>query len=178
MITLAQLLESRDRRAAHQRELLRSFPSCTIVCLTVQTPGPEKRTPESLIVGGAGLAAVLDSFGSDLLSAQVRDLDTGYEAYFALPLDALQVKRICCDIEDTHPLGRLMDIDVIPASCADAQSLRPLGREDIGLQPCSCFLCDAPARECMRSRTHSYEEIAAWTSSKIKDYLSSSPANE
>ena len=55
-----------------------------------------------------------------------RDLDTGYEAYLITPLPLLEAKRIAVTIEDTHPLGRLFDIDVINSDGI------PVARNDIG----------------------------------------------
>lgn len=153
MITLEALLESRDRRVQHQKALLQAYPGCSLVCLTVQLPGPEKRSAKSLIVGGAGLAALLDKFGSIARHAHVRDLETGYEAYLLVPMPARTVKHICCQIEETHPLGRLMDLDVLGEDGA------PLERTALGLPPRQCLLCGQPARVCMRAKTHSREAL-------------------
>ncbi len=163
MITLEQLLASRDDRAQHQQALLTAWPGHTLICLTVQFPGTIKRSASSLLVGGAGLAALLDKFGSVVRHAQVRDLETGYEAYLLVPLPALLVKKTCCGIEDSHPLGRLMDIDVIEAgdSLPDAEmpSVRLLDRASLGLPPRRCLLCDQPARYCMRAHSHTQEAL-------------------
>ena len=163
MITLEQLLDSRDRRVQHQKQLLQAYPGCSLICLTVQLPGPVKRSRESLIIGEAGLAELLNKFGSVLRHVHVRDLETGYEAYLLVPLPAPDVKRACCKIEDTHPLGRMMDIDVIPDQSNVIPDviggLHPLSRSDIGLPPRRCLLCSNEARYCMRARTHSTEEL-------------------
>ena len=152
MITLEQLLDSRDRRVQHQKQLLLAYPGCSLICLTVQLPGPVKRSSESLIIGEAGLAELLNKFGSVLRHVHVRDLETGYEAYLLVPMQAAQVKKFCCQIEDTHPLGRLMDIDVM-------DGVVPLSRADIGLTPRRCLLCSNEARYCMRAHTHTTEEL-------------------
>ena len=164
-ITLDRLLESRDRRVARQQELLAAFPGCSLVCLTVQPPGPVKRSAESLIVGGAGVAALLERFAGQFSHLEIRDLDTGYEAYALLPLPDLEVKRICCEIEDTHPLGRLMDMDVLSAG-----SPAPLGREALGLAPRKCLLCDQPARFCMRARTHEKAALLARAKQMVNEF--------
>ena len=88
MITLEQLLDSRDRRVQHQKQLLLAYPGCSLICLTVQLPGPVKRSSESLIIGEAGLAELLNKFGSVLRHVHVRDLETGYEAYLLVPMQA------------------------------------------------------------------------------------------
>ena len=164
MITLEQLLDSRDRRVQHQKELLSAFPGCSLICLTVQLPGPVKRSYESLVIGGAGLGALLNIFGSILRHVHVRDLETGYEAYLLVPLPAIEVKKRCCTIEDTHPLGRLMDIDVLPG---------PVSRADIGLEPRRCLLCGNEARFCMRAHTHSTADLLKKISEMVDSYAKS-----
>lgn len=156
MITLAQLLESRDRRAAHQKDLLEKFPGKSLICLTVQLPGPEKRNETSLKIADAGVAAVREAFTIDY--EELMDLDTGYEGYFVVSLPPLDAKRIAVGIEDTHPLGRLMDIDVLHVMPGLTGHL---SRGDIGLPERRCLLCDRPARYCMRAKTHTTEELLA-----------------
>ena len=84
-----------------------------------------------------------------------RDLNTGYEAYLITPLPLLEAKRIAVTIEDTHPLGRLFDIDVINSDGI------PVARNDIGEKPRRCLVCEHEARYCMRMRWHTQEEIWA-----------------
>ena len=149
MVTLEQLLLSRDERAALQQRLLDEHPGCTLVCFTVQLPGPEKRNPLSLSIAGAGLKALQELFGE---AVKVLDLETGYEAYFLVRRPALETKRLCCALEESHPLGRLLDIDVIGPE-------GPVSRTDVGFQARKCLLCDQPARFCMRAHTHTTEEL-------------------
>ena len=189
MITLEQLLQSRDNRAQHQRDLLESHPGKCLLCLTVQLPGSIKRNEDSLKIAEAGVQAVRQAF--EPLYEELRDLETGYEGYFLVADDALDAKRRTCQIEDTHPLGRLMDIDVLtvipgigeiifrdgtrktnfPEAIANPThaDAGPISREAIGLPQRRCLLCDRPARECMRARTHSVPELL----DKIHEMLNS-----
>ena len=73
MISLEQLLASRDARASFQRQLLEAHPGLSLVCLTVQLPGSVKRNAASLIIGGTGVAALLDRFRDAFSLAQVKD---------------------------------------------------------------------------------------------------------
>ena len=93
-----------------------------------------------------------------------RDLNTGYEAYLITSLPLLEAKRVAVDIEDTHPLGRLFDIDVI-----DKQGI-PVSRDRVGGQPRRCLVCDHEARYCMRMRWHTQEEIWARIRQMTDDY--------
>ena len=154
MITLQQLLASRDERAAHEEALLREHPGKVLVCLTVIPPGSEKRTHWSVRVAQAGILAVREGLAP--CYEECLDLDTGYEAYFLVDGDPLGVKRACCSIEDTHPWGRLMDIDVLEPAPGGAV---PLSRSAVGLSARRCLVCDRPAHECMRSRTHTLEQL-------------------
>ena len=112
-ITLAELLDSRDKRVKHQKDLLGANPGKSLLCLTVQLPGPEKRNATSLKIAKAGVEAVRKAFLPEY--EELKDLETGYEAYFLVDLPAEEAKRRTCEIEDSHPLGRLMDIDVLRA---------------------------------------------------------------
>ena len=150
MITLQELLESRDRRAAHQRELLEKYPGCVLLCLTVQLPGPEKRNSLSLKIASAGVNAVKECFTP--VYEELRDLPTGYEGYFILEGDPLEIKRAAARIEETNRLGRLMDLDVVGLD-------GPVSREEIGLGERPCLICGKPVRYCMRAGTHSREEL-------------------
>ena len=160
MITLQELLDSRDRRARRQGELLSQFPGRALLCLTVQLPGPEKRNALSLEIARAGVEAIEKRFNP--VFKETNDLETGFEGFFIVDGQPLEVKRAAAELEDTHPLGRLMDLDVIGPE-------GPIGRADIGLQERRCLICEKPARYCMRAGSHTQDELMV----KIKQLVSS-----
>ena len=182
-MTLEDLLRSRDARVERQRELLTDHPGMTLLCLTVQLPGPVKRNDISLKIAKAGVEAVHSSFTP--VYEEQRDLDTGFEAFFIVDLPPFDAKRLSCHLEDTHPLGRLMDLDVITVpelaegpvvrsfdklTTAQAHLPIPLGREELGLPSRQCLICGRPVRECMRARTHSTDELLAIISEIVENY--------
>ena len=164
-ITLDQLLASREARAALQSELLGKNPGRTLVCLTVIMPGKVKRNLQSIVVAEAALTALIGSFGDSLQSLKVRDLPTGYEAYLLTSLPNEDAKRAACVIEDTHPLGRLFDIDVIGPDGV------PVSRQSVGEPQRKCLLCENEARYCMRARTHTTEELLGKISQMVEEYV-------
>ncbi len=164
-ITLDQLLASREERASFQKELLKGYPGKTLVCLTVIMPGKVKRNLQSLVVAQAAVTALVSVFGNAMLKLELRDLPTGYEAYLVTPLSNEDAKREACRIEDTHPLGRLFDVDVI-----DTDGV-PVSRESVGLNPRKCLVCDNEARYCMRNRTHTLAELSARIDEMIESYV-------
>ena len=202
MVTLNELLASRDSRHAMQQKLLAEHSGKTLVCLTVVMPGSVKRNHQSLVVAHAaveqmigsyelgvrndelrvtndelgvtndGLGITSDELGvrSDELGVRFggrlieRDLETGYEAYLITSLPLLDAKRIAVKIEDTHPLGRLFDIDII-----DKDGV-PVSRDRVGSRPRRCLVCDREARYCMRMRWHTQEEIWERINAMVDEY--------
>ena len=77
--------------------------------------------------------------------------------YQALDAPAEDIKTLATEIEESHPLGRLFDMDVIGT---DGMKLsRGTYRK--------CIICGCQAQECARSRKHSVEELQA----KIEELL-------
>ena len=165
MISLHDLLESRDKRAEMQKDLLGKYPGKSLLCLTVLLPGSEKRNARSLVVARAAVEAIRERFSPD--EVLLRDLETGYEGFFVVRDNALEAKGKAVEIEDSHPLGRLMDIDVITPD-------GPLGRHELGLGPRPCLICGKPARVCMRARTHTQEQLLEVIGDKVDKFLLSS----
>ena len=212
MVTLNELLASRDSRHAMQQKLLAEHSGKTLVCLTVVMPGSVKRNHQSLVVAHAAVEQMIRSYElgvrndelgvrndelrvrsdelgvrsdelgirsdelgvkSDELGVRYggrlieRDLETGYEAYLITPLPLLEAKRIAVQIEDTHPLGRLFDIDII-----DKDGV-PVSRDRVGSRPRRCLVCDREARYCMRMRWHTQEEIWERINAMVDSWLKS-----
>ncbi len=178
-VTLEQLLQSRDNRAKHQKDLLDSHPCRSLLCMTVQLPGPEKRNRYSLAIANAGVEAIRKAFSPEY--EELKDLETGYEGYFLVSLPAIEAKRLACRIEDTHPIGRLMDIDVLMQrteenyfSCSSPKkqfsSVICLSRGDMGLEARKCLLCGNEVRYCMRAKTHTTAQLLARMEKMVMDY--------
>ena len=187
-MTLEDLLKSRDARVAHQAELLGDYPGKSLLCLTVMLPGPVKRSSMSLKIAAAAVEAVRGAFSP--VFEELRDLETGYEGYFIVDMDPFDAKKCAVELEETHPLGRLFDLDVIlslkmpvfadggadsgassPKMPVFADGVRPLGREELGLEPRKCIICGRPVRECMRERTHTTEDLLEKYESIVNNYV-------
>lgn len=141
-------------------ELLKEHPHRSLICLTVIMPGKVKRNEYSLIVAQAAMRELRER--SNLIEVlEEKDLKTGFEAYALTALNTLEAKRLTCEIEESSPLGRLFDLDVIDHQGA------PVSREAINLPPRRCLLCENEARYCMRNHSHSQEEIQ----NKIKEIV-------
>ena len=78
---------------------------------------------------------------------------------------APEIKAHCAALEQTHPLGRLWDLDVI---CPQAGHV---GRLSLGRHLRRCLICDEPAHACSRSRKHPIEEVVACVEKMIDDWF-------
>lgn len=77
-------------------------------------------------------------------------------------LSLIKIKSITENIESTHPLGRLIDIDVFNQNAQPISS----GKKK------KCIICNTKAAvECMRDNTHTYKEVRAVMFKQIEDYL-------
>ena len=154
-VTVQDMMNARDRRAQRQRELLQKYAQ-TLLCFTMNIPGPEKDNPlfrQGFRLGQKLLRQGFLRLGISPLYASEELAVTGCEAYYVLPLSPLEVKRMATDIEEAAPVGRLFDLDVIRP---DGQKV---DRQEIGLPGRKCLICGKDARACARSRTHSLEEL-------------------
>lgn len=163
-VSLDDILRSRDERRLRQGELLKEYGT-PLISLTVVMPGEVKLNEASVYMGDSAVGEILGALGGSILFMSVnKTKPTGFEALFAVEGDALSVKRIVCGIEESHPLGRLFDIDVIRLDG------RPISRSDCGLPERRCLVCGDSVRNCMRTQKHSVGEIMT----KIEDIISRS----
>jgi holo-ACP synthase len=166
-LLLEQLLEAREYRAAHQKELMKKY-RFPLVSFTVNMPGPVKKTHESSIIFEEGCHAIvkklkkagfcMEYFGTNMPI-------TGYEAYFVVKIDERSLKAYMLEIESEHPLGRLFDLDVIGSDGV------PISREDFGHSKRKCLLCDEDAHSCGRSRKHPLEALTQKIQSMVDSYI-------
>lgn len=164
-VTLEDMLQARDRRQMRQRELAGKWPGSSLVIFTVVAPGEEKSNRNTRVVAGAGARVLAGEFAADACLWEELDLPTGYELWIVSPVAPLEAKRRVCAIENSHPLGRLMDIDVI------GEDLRPISRTAVGFPERTCLVCGENARICMRAARHSYQDILRTITDTVDRYV-------
>jgi len=126
-------------------------------------PGPVKLCDNADIIFEAGCKAIEQAVPAEKrIEKKISESIAGIEVIYAADMPADELKRLCCEIEDSHPLGRLFDIDVIGTDGI------PKSRTEIGFSPRKCLICGAPAAECVRSRKHSVDELLSEIEKVIK----------
>ena len=165
-VVLTDMLDCRERRAKKQNDYLARYHT-TVISFCMNIPGPVKTNADITKVFQSGVSGIKDY----LKKSQIQILDcteynekTGNELILATDTtDSRTLKEAMTAIEETHPLGRLFDIDVI------APDGTKLSRNTFR----RCFICNAQAQECASSRKHSVPEMQEFIDSKIQEYLES-----
>lgn len=155
---LNKVLENREQRQTKQWELLEKFNS-PVLSLTINIPGAKKDSEDARYIYEIALQEIQNlkiQEHQKILTCK----ETGYEALFCFKIDAKALKIFTCKIEENHPLGRFMDIDVIDTN-------KQILSRNI---PRKCYVCEKSAKACARERRHSFEQLENFISQKVHDY--------
>ncbi len=156
-----QLLKIREKRA---NIVKKTAQTTDVVTVKSNVVGSEKNTPLALLttkyfakkVNGFGAKGLKSYYGVDGLTILGKVGDGNL------------LKKYSIDLEETHPLGRLIDIDVTLKGQTNSLSRGSLRK---------CFLCDKPAFVCGKNRTHSLEELNKYFNDTSKAYFNNLIAN-
>lgn len=158
-VILTDMLLCRERRAQIQDTFLSQY-HCPVISFCMNIPGPVKTNEQIRAAFESGKTALLTRLEQS--SAEIKNFleiheKTGDELLLSIDCPAEKIKDIITEIEETHPIGRFFDMDVIDT---DGQKLsRPSYRK--------CIICGCQAQECARTRKHTVEEMQA----KIEEML-------
>ncbi len=78
---------------------------------------------------------------------------SGPEGMLSIAAPARDLKLATIELEHSHPLGRLWDIDVLTPEG------EILSRRDYSLPPRRCLLCEQSAAVCARGKTHQLTDL-------------------
>ena len=158
---LTKVLENRELRQKKQWELCKKYTS-SVLSLTINIPGAKKDSSDAKYIYETALQEI-ENFELEINEKSLTCKDTGYEALWAFQVDAQELKRLTCKVEESHPLGRFMDIDVIDKN-----------RQILSRQiPRKCYICEENAKVCARAQKHSIEELLTHISKIVDDYRTS-----
>ncbi|MCI8454772.1 MAG: triphosphoribosyl-dephospho-CoA synthase CitG [Lachnospiraceae bacterium] len=166
-VSLPEILDARSERAARQKELLAlENGSCSLISFSLNIAGPVKSFPLALAAFDEGLREIRRRLLAEApLHFEESRKKTGPQAFFLLRKEPEAVKRVMTDLEESHPLGRLFDIDVLGS---DGLSL---SRRQFGLPPRTCLVCGKEAKGCARSQAHSMEMVLWCTVRLLDDFF-------
>lgn len=163
-VELSDMLRCRERRTALQSQLISEL-GCPVISFCMNIPGPIKTNTyikAAFFSGAAALMSALSDAAVEIAAIHEIHEKTGDELLCAVHGDAELLKAVAVGIEESHPIGRLFDMDIIDISG------EKLSRGSLR----SCLICGLPAQECAHSRRHSVAEMQDRVETVIKAYLS------
>lgn len=161
MKILIDILDSKEARVNRQKELLANYPY-TLISFTLNIPGSVKNSNLYRKIHKEGMSVLLSKLNElniPVVHLETIDKVTGEEGFISVDYDSVKTKNIVVNIEDTHYLGRIFDLDVFDVNH------NHIGRSDIRKKPRKCLICDKDALVCMRLKSHGYDELV----SRVKD---------
>lgn len=165
--SLQDILRAREIRVQYQEHLLNKYEA-TVVSYKLNIPGPIKYNSLIKQIFDEGLKVFklkLNENVFETLQEKTIYENTGPEYFGTFNIEPEKIKRLTTLIEETHPLGRLFDFDVI------APNGLQLSREELGIEQRKCLLCEKNAFECGRSRSHEVDALVVKIETMALDYF-------
>ena len=143
MFNADQILQARQNRCDYVAHLAKTQ---NVLTVKANIPGDNKRIPEAY-----ALVRLFGSLVADLTIGKPTFLD-GADGPCLVYEAADNAKISAVELEESHPLGRFIDIDVY-----EKGSSRSLTRGSMR----KCYVCDKPAFVCGRTHAHSVEQLTS-----------------
>lgn len=164
-VSIPELLVSRDERQARQHDWLQRHPF-PLVSFTVVAPGPVKDSEITRRIfnhGVTALCALAATKGWQIQEQAAQVSASGPEGMISIAAPARDLKLATIELEHSHPLGRLWDIDVLTPEG------EILSRRDFSLPARRCLLCGESAAVCARGKTHTLDELLTCMEALLND---------
>lgn len=166
-VNFRSLLMAKEQRATRQAEWLYHYGK-PVISLTLVTPGRKKTGACYDNLMGVAIQSCdqwLREQQWPVLDRKVLWLATGPEALWCVDHPAPEIKAHCIGLEQTHPLGRLWDFDVI------CPQHGPVGRRSLNVSSRRCLVCDEPAINCVRGDRHPVRQVILKVEKLINDWF-------
>lgn len=149
------ILNSREERAKLINTYLLDYK--TVISVKANMPGLDKNNHLSYLLVNA-FSYLANTISNSKIDYRQND-DGPFLLIMTNDVDSQSVKNEMVEIENSHELGRLIDIDVY-----DKQGSFSRGGSRI------CYLCDDYAINCIKNNKHSFEEIIEFIRDKVYKY--------
>jgi holo-ACP synthase CitX len=155
------LLNAREERSFDIKNRLSTSP--TVILIKSNIPGSDKKIKEAYIICRVFFCEIKSMLS--IKSYSFIDYEDGPSFLISLDLtDAHKLKQQMILLEENHPLGRFIDIDVFA-------SPKSISRVDLGYPNRKCYLCEKDAHYCTRNQTHPLTELLDFVKLSVRNYL-------
>lgn len=162
--SLEKFLDAREERVEKQKKILETHKG-TLIVVRANYPGEAKNEYPSTEIVKIISSEVDKYFGKDIIYKDETLTLEGTIDFFIVKLDVDEVKKICVLIEEKHPLGRFVDIDVYD------NLGNSFSRTKYGYPQRKCYLCEELAVVCTRAMKHNLKDIKNHILKSYEKYL-------
>jgi holo-ACP synthase len=167
LITLSERHESVQAKTKRQQRMIATH-SLPLITLTTYLPDSMLGTDIATQLFKAALESVeecLKTLETRVVKCVVTNQATGLEAMMVVNgLTSTQLKKAMIQLENQHPLGALINADVLH------QDGKTISRKSGFLAPRKCSVCDEIASRCASSGRHSDEQLAAHVYALFREF--------
>ena len=164
-VTVPEMMEARDHRVEMQRSII-GKTGHPVICFMLNVPGPHKVSEDFSWAFHEGVGRIknkLQDHDFRIVYEETEEHVTGYVFYASVDSDSIDIKKAMCEIEEADRLGRIFDIDVIKTDGTK------VSREEFGMGPRKCLMCEEEAHFCARNRTHKVSDMVEEIKRIIRD---------
>jgi holo-ACP synthase CitX len=162
--TVDELLTARENRVGIIGELLKRYNTPLLV-MRVNYPGLKKMNNLTVNIIEEMSLLVCMRLGDKVYCKCLLQGAEGPIFYVAVNEDVLVLKAIAIAFEETHSLGRCLDLDVY-----DREG-KSISRQELRYPKRKCYLCEDDAHHCVRARRHSEHEVIEYIEKKYREYF-------
>lgn len=137
-----------------------------VITVRANYPGKEKNNDITRLVNEEISKTMQEIFKEKILVHEAYETPEGPTMFYVMKGDARTLKENAIFIEQSHELGRFVDIDVY-----DTDEEYAVGRIELAYEPRKCFLCDRAAKVCAKEKSHPVEELVAYMEEMVSHYL-------
>lgn len=160
---IEKFLNSREKRAEFIQGLCKKYGK-TVICSRVNYPGIYKINEATTQITEVMEAELIRTFDSKII---YKLIDVTFEGPLVLMVVDESVQRVkveMVNIEEEHPLGRTVDLDVYDENGTS------ISRNDLGYKIRKCFICERDAKLCVRSRAHDENQIKSYIEKVLREF--------
>jgi len=135
--------------------------NANVLSMHVNMPGDEKNTPHTTII-----LNVFTRLITTLYQTKITHYDSIDGDYYLMKFkgDPYKLKKTMIFLEDNHPIGRFIDLDVYTKG-------QTISRQDLSIKKRPCFICGENVNECRRNQTHDFETLKNTIETNVKNFL-------
>ncbi|HBH12024.1 MAG: putative apo-citrate lyase phosphoribosyl-dephospho-CoA transferase [Clostridiales bacterium 38_11] len=154
--SMAKLLDDKEERYKKQTEMI-VLNKLPVISFTINKPGTEKNNEIIKNIFASGLKEIESVLSVNNIEIMDRycssDGLSGPIIILSINFNPNKIKEWMVDIENNHPIGRLLDIDVID------EQRGHISRINLGFEARKCLICNDYAKICSRSQRHDMGDV-------------------